>query len=1022
MRNQFEMHPLVSVVIPIYNAEKFLGYCLNSIMSQSYANIEVIMMNDGSTDCSPEICRKYAAIDPRFSVYDIPNGGVSNARNLGVQKTHGDYLLFVDSDDMIHPETIEWMLAAEEQAEGSLVVGDVQFVDFETAEVLPTLLCGAYVGEHHAFTHQEFRQNEMRLIWHTSLMEGLYGKLYNAKTWKENAVHCPTDVSLGEDFLANMQYYAACQGVSFLGKTVYYYNNIQNSNSLSHKYRPDLFENKMMLMKALEKHLGGVGNMSHEEQVCFHDYVASSGLYCVDSIFKTHNTTEEEKRQALCAINGDGFFMNSLKNAEYIHPQYACYVPQLLTHEIEEAAHQPVPEKETISSKETKKRNKPVGPHPGIMNRATRKCLRAGVRLFHSPSLARRLLTVEQSIADVGLKHTAQLYSPQARKRRASMTDMDHVLQKRMEPFAERIQHIEDAIADSNRKIEWVKADAEVSARSAADLFQKQFSSLQDAVHSISCIIQDMHQEAKSDAEVSARSTADLFQEQFGSLQDAVRSMSGIIRDMHQEAKSDVLEAVNRLDAPMKKIQEQIAVSAKETIQEQRSLVQKAVESVPNILLNAQQERANIILEAIHSVNAAVAEMQQLQVSVQDMLHHMPVSIEEALDAQIKDTQACMEQLTSLAMQAETKLEQLHQMSIDTAMSKTQEIKDYVYLSEQRQSGTLHRLVMNELRQRKKAVLLGTAEHRNIGDAAITLAEQCILRQQFPNYFQVEYSTYEQPEQYEFIRSIINDDDIIFIHGGGNLGSLYPTEEELHRRILMDFPENKIVIFPQTIFFSDDEDGRKELALSKPIYNAHKDLTIFARGKKSLAFAQVNFANARSFLMPDAVFALQKEYHEERSGVLLCLRDDQESVLTSEQRQQIIELLQGLGLDVTFSNNMASEDISREQRSRVVNDELRRYAQRQLVVTDRLHGMIFAAVTGTPVVIMQNGNYKIDDFINSFMSQFTGVSYIYNGALSEKILSAAHELLTLRTGKSAQTDGLRSEVSTIRKKVLDYEK
>lgn len=976
MSNQFEMHPLVSVVIPIYNAEKFLGYCLNSIMGQSYTNIEVIMINDGSTDCSPEICRKYAAIDPRFSVYDIPNGGVSNARNLGVQKTHGDYLLFVDSDDMIHPETIEWMLAAEEQAEGSLVVGDVQFIDFETAEVLPTLLSSAYVGEHHNFTHQEFRQNKMRLIWHTSLMEGLYGKLYNAKTWKENAVHCPTYVSLGEDFLANMQYYAACQGVSFLGKTVYYYNNIQNSNSLSHKYRPDLFQNKMMLMKALEKHLGGVENISHEEQVCFHDYVASSGLYCVDSIFKTQNTTEEEKRQALCAINGDGFFMNSLKNAEYIHPQYACYVPQLLTHEIEEATHQPMSENETVSSIKVKKKDKPVGPHPGIMNRATRKCLRAGVRLFHSPSLVRRLLTVEQSIADVGLKHTAQLYSPRARKRRASMIDMDHVLQKRIEPFAERIQHIEEALADGNQKIDLVKANAEISARSMADLFQKQFGSLQEAVH----------------------------------------SMSDIIQDMHQEAKSDVLEAVHRLDAPMKKIQEQIAASAKETIQEQRSLVQKAVESVPTMLLNAQRERANIILEAIHSVNAAVAEMQQIQISVQDMLHHMPVSIEEALDAQVKDTQASMEQLTSLAMQAEAKLEQLHQKSIDTAMSKTQEIKDYVYLSEQRQSGTLHRLAVNELRQRKKAVLLGTAEHRNIGDAAITLAEQCILRQQFPDYFQVEYSTYERPEQYEFIRSIINDDDIIFIHGGGNLGSLYPTEEKLHRQILTDFPENKIVIFPQTIYFSDDENGRKELALSEPIYNAHKDLTIFARGKKSLVFAQVNFANARSFLMPDAVFALRKEYHDERSGVLLCLRDDQESILTSEQRQQIIELLQGLGLDVTFSNIMASEDISREQRSRVVNDELRRYAQKQLVVTDRLHGMIFAEVTGTPVIIMQNANYKIQDYYETFLQQTDSVAYV-GGINMDKLSSKIAELL--QEHKKCISASLRDSISAMGKLICE---
>ena len=81
----------VSIVVPIYNSEKYLGYCINSILSQTYTNIEVILVNDGSKDDSINICNNYAEIDPRVKVIDIQNSGVSHARNIGIENATGYY-------------------------------------------------------------------------------------------------------------------------------------------------------------------------------------------------------------------------------------------------------------------------------------------------------------------------------------------------------------------------------------------------------------------------------------------------------------------------------------------------------------------------------------------------------------------------------------------------------------------------------------------------------------------------------------------------------------------------------------------------------------------------------------------------------------------------------------------------------------------------------------------------------------------------------------------------------------------
>lgn len=103
---------LISIIVPIFNTEKYLHQCLDSILSQSYENFECLLINDGSTDASASICREYIAKDARFRYFEKENGGVSSARNLGIERSGGAYITFIDSDDWIEFDYLEVLYAA----------------------------------------------------------------------------------------------------------------------------------------------------------------------------------------------------------------------------------------------------------------------------------------------------------------------------------------------------------------------------------------------------------------------------------------------------------------------------------------------------------------------------------------------------------------------------------------------------------------------------------------------------------------------------------------------------------------------------------------------------------------------------------------------------------------------------------------------------------------------------------------------------------------------------------------------
>jgi pyruvyl transferase EpsI len=264
----------------------------------------------------------------------------------------------------------------------------------------------------------------------------------------------------------------------------------------------------------------------------------------------------------------------------------------------------------------------------------------------------------------------------------------------------------------------------------------------------------------------------------------------------------------------------------------------------------------------------------------------------------------------------------------------------------------------------KKILLIGTPGHANIGDAAIAAGEYEFIRSYFPGYALVELTAYQMDDPYIFLQSVVGIGDIIFLHGGGNLGTLYPVEEAIRRRVISDFPDNKIVVLPQTAYFDDTEDGKRELAISSEIYGRHRDLTILTRGLDTLDLVKKYFPRAKSYNAGDMSLMLKRDFGLKRSGILACIRDaNDESGIDDKDRAYISETIQIFDPDYEKSNNVYQENIPPVMRSTVINNELKKFADHKVVITDRLHGMIFALLTNTPCVVISAYTQKIKEFV-----------------------------------------------------------
>ncbi len=299
----------------------------------------------------------------------------------------------------------------------------------------------------------------------------------------------------------------------------------------------------------------------------------------------------------------------------------------------------------------------------------------------------------------------------------------------------------------------------------------------------------------------------------------------------------------------------------------------------------------------------------------------------------------------------------------------------------------------NSIKERTKAKIffLGTPDHCNIGDHAITYATYALLNTMLPNYEIEEITISQFARKLPYLLRNIKKDDLIILQGGGNMGNIYWRNERIRREVISHFPKNLKVIFPETIYYEDNQEGNKDFQFSKSIYK-NKNLVIFAREKKSFDIMRQAYPESTVKLIPDIVCSLAPyNIQTKRTGIGLCFRSDLEKSISEELSEKIKNELDNLQEKYLYFDMMYPSKgyIGKSNRNWIVKNKIKEIASFKYVITDRLHGMILCFITCTPCLVVAGYNHKIESF---YQTWFKNVSYIHLLEQTEDIGKELHYL------------------------------
>lgn len=233
--------PVVSVIIPAFNAERCIGNIINNVINQTFSDWELIVVDDGSSDSTPRICDEYAKMDIRIKVVHQKNAGVSAARNTGLERAAGDYVIFIDADDYIIPQYIEALYSCMSGAD--LCVFPMK--DIFSEKDIPSSI------SYTKFNSQAYSlQQGFPILVDKGLTHPPFGKIFSKAIIAKYNIHFEKDVTMGEDFLFNMAYLDHCKNITIGKEHIYYY--IKGNSVLSKTIRADYADLQLRFYSVME--------------------------------------------------------------------------------------------------------------------------------------------------------------------------------------------------------------------------------------------------------------------------------------------------------------------------------------------------------------------------------------------------------------------------------------------------------------------------------------------------------------------------------------------------------------------------------------------------------------------------------------------------------------------------------------------------------------------------------------------------------------------------------------------------
>ena len=285
----------VSIIVPVYNVEKYLEKCLKSLISQSYKNIEIILIDDGSKDNSGRICDEYKRKDSRIKVIHKENAGVSEARNSGLQKAIGKYICFVDADDFVMNDYVEYMYELIVKNSSEIAICTKIFSNFDENQTSDEAI------------EDLDGENTVIRILNYRIPIGVYSKIFKKDLIKDNKIRFFKDIYMGEGFNFNVACFQRAKKVVISNHKVYYYRR-DNSTSATTKFSIKKCENSLYAMKVM-----------HDNLIIRTEHVINSWKY---ALWRTYSDAFDY----ICLGNGKKDNLDKFKEyKKYIKTNYKTY-------------------------------------------------------------------------------------------------------------------------------------------------------------------------------------------------------------------------------------------------------------------------------------------------------------------------------------------------------------------------------------------------------------------------------------------------------------------------------------------------------------------------------------------------------------------------------------------------------------------------------------------------------------------------------------------------------------------------
>lgn len=291
--------PTVSIIVPVYNAENYLHKCINSLLSQNFSDFELILVNDGSKDKSGEICDEYAKNDDRIKVIHKENGGVSSARNRGLDEAQGKYIMFCDSDDFVKEEFCAPLLSLANDDEDCLVFSGITEL---CGDNVKEDLCSKYhEGECITLTNTEFCDLFVELSINTPflLMNMPYNKLFARSVIEKHNLRYDTNINYNEDFIFNLLYLDKVSTVKIYNNSIYNYYT-DTPGSLCKKYVANMADIYRIKEDVLKSVIIDKATNQRDAHIVWSTYVFNDTNRAIKNTLSPANLASKKEKTKYC--------------------------------------------------------------------------------------------------------------------------------------------------------------------------------------------------------------------------------------------------------------------------------------------------------------------------------------------------------------------------------------------------------------------------------------------------------------------------------------------------------------------------------------------------------------------------------------------------------------------------------------------------------------------------------------------------------------------------------------------------